>query len=180
MFAYPFFALTCQKLKTENNKLNIYTQYLYEINFWNYKTFFSQARRPCGTTHFIRPCTILHASGFGLPPKFKDWRYMLLYPQEIISFLSRLFNWCKKRAWNILYIRYMLLYAQEIISFLSRLFNWCKKRTWNVLYIRYMLLYPQNIISFSLSFIYQTNVKYYIYKVYAAICTRHHQFFYLV
>ena len=149
MFAYPFFALTCQKLKTENNKLNIYTQYLYEINFWNYKTFFSQARRPCGTTHFIRPCTILHASGFGLPPKFKDWRYMLLYPQEIISFLSRLFNWCKKR-------------------------------TWNVLYIRYMLLYPQNIISFSLSFIYQTNVKYYIYKVYAAICTRHHQFFYLV
>jgi hypothetical protein len=28
-------------------------------------TFFSQARRTCGTTHFIRPCTILHATGFG-------------------------------------------------------------------------------------------------------------------
>jgi hypothetical protein len=36
-------------------------------------TFFSQARRTCGTTHFIRPCTILHATGFGLPPYFEDW-----------------------------------------------------------------------------------------------------------
>ena len=35
-------------------------------------TFFSQARRTCGTTHFIRPCTILHATGFGLPPYFED------------------------------------------------------------------------------------------------------------
>ena len=35
-------------------------------------TFFSQARRTCGTTHFIRLCTILHATGFGLPPNFED------------------------------------------------------------------------------------------------------------
>ena len=35
-------------------------------------TFFSQARRTCGTTHFIRLCTILHATGFGLPPYFED------------------------------------------------------------------------------------------------------------
>jgi hypothetical protein len=35
-------------------------------------TFFSQDRRTCGTTHFIRPCTILHATGFGLPPNFED------------------------------------------------------------------------------------------------------------
>ena len=35
-------------------------------------TFFSQARRACGTTHFIRLCTILHASGFGLPLNFED------------------------------------------------------------------------------------------------------------
>ena len=35
--------------------------------------FFSPARRTCGTTHFIRPCTILHATGFGLPPNFEDW-----------------------------------------------------------------------------------------------------------
>jgi hypothetical protein len=34
--------------------------------------FFSQARRTCGTTNFIRPCTILHATGFGLPPYFED------------------------------------------------------------------------------------------------------------
>jgi hypothetical protein len=36
---------------------------------WNYMTFFSQARWACGTTHF---CTILHALGFGLPPKVED------------------------------------------------------------------------------------------------------------
>ena len=36
-------------------------------------TFFSQARRTCGTTHFMRLCTILHAMGFGLLPNFEDW-----------------------------------------------------------------------------------------------------------
>jgi hypothetical protein len=35
-------------------------------------TFFSQARQTCGTTHFIRPCTILQATGFRLPPNFED------------------------------------------------------------------------------------------------------------
>jgi hypothetical protein len=33
LFAYPFFALTRQQLKTENNKLNIYTQYLMKSTF---------------------------------------------------------------------------------------------------------------------------------------------------
>jgi hypothetical protein len=47
---------------------------------WNYMTFFSQARRTCGTTHFICLCTILHATGFGLPPKFEDW-----YSQTCLS-----------------------------------------------------------------------------------------------
>jgi hypothetical protein len=44
--------------KTENNKLNIYwyTQYLMKSTFENIWLFFSQAR------HFIRLCTILHAS----------------------------------------------------------------------------------------------------------------------
>ena len=37
-----------------------------------YMTFCSQARRTCGTTHFIRPCTILHATGIGPPPNFED------------------------------------------------------------------------------------------------------------
>jgi hypothetical protein len=35
-------------------------------------TFFSQARRTSGTTRFIRPCAILHATGIGLPPNFED------------------------------------------------------------------------------------------------------------
>jgi hypothetical protein len=39
-------------------------------------TFFSQAHRTCGTTHFIRPCTILHATGFGLPPNFEDCKWV--------------------------------------------------------------------------------------------------------
>jgi hypothetical protein len=49
-------------------------------------TFFSQARRTCGTTHFIRLCTILHATGFGLPPKFEDCRiyYSLISVQKKI------------------------------------------------------------------------------------------------
>ena len=72
MFAYPFSALTQQQLKTENNKLNIYTQYLMKST-WNHMTFFSQACRTCGTTQFIHLCAILHATGFGLPPKFEDW-----------------------------------------------------------------------------------------------------------
>ena len=38
-------------------------------------TFFSQACLTCGTTHFIRPCTILHATGIGLPPNFEDCRW---------------------------------------------------------------------------------------------------------
>jgi hypothetical protein len=29
---------------------------------------FSRARQTCGTSHFIHPCTIVHATGFGLPP----------------------------------------------------------------------------------------------------------------
>jgi hypothetical protein len=49
-------------------------------------TFFSQACRTCGTTHFIRLCTILHATGFGIPPNFEDcckchnvWFFLLFF-----------------------------------------------------------------------------------------------------
>ena len=45
-------------------------------------TFFSQARRTCGTTHFIRPCTILHATGFGLPSYFEDCVFNYLLPDN--------------------------------------------------------------------------------------------------
>jgi hypothetical protein len=50
-------------------------------------TFFSQACRTCGTTHFIRPCTVLHATGFGLPPNFED---CIRYSKDLSSvfFLS--------------------------------------------------------------------------------------------
>jgi hypothetical protein len=74
LFAYPFFALTWQQLKMDNNKLNIYTQYLMKSILKLYD-FFSQARRACGTTHFVRLCTILHVSGFRLPLDFVDWSW---------------------------------------------------------------------------------------------------------
>jgi hypothetical protein len=64
-----FFALTRQQLKTENNKLNICTQYLMKSTFETIWLFFSQARRTCGTTHFIRLCTILHATDYRLISK---------------------------------------------------------------------------------------------------------------
>ena len=75
LFAYLFFALTRQHLKTEKNKLNIYwyTQYLMKSTFETMWLFFSQAR------HFIRLCTILHASGFGLPAKFEDCNIIYMY-----------------------------------------------------------------------------------------------------
>ena len=67
LIAYQFCALTRQYLKTENNKLNIkwYTLYLMKSTFETIWLCFSQAR------HFIRLCTNLHASGFGLPPQFE-------------------------------------------------------------------------------------------------------------
>ena len=86
LFAYPFFALTRQHLKTENNKLNInwYTQYLMKSTFENI-LLFSQAR------HFIRLCTMLHASGFGLPPRFEDCKYYIYIYIEIL-----------RRAWPLI------------------------------------------------------------------------------
>jgi hypothetical protein len=41
LFAYPFIALTQQQLKTENNKLNIYTQYLMKSILKLYDFFFT-------------------------------------------------------------------------------------------------------------------------------------------
>ena len=45
MFAYPFFALTRQQLKTENNKLNTYTQYLMKSTFETMWLFFHRSVR---------------------------------------------------------------------------------------------------------------------------------------
>jgi hypothetical protein len=50
-------------------------------------TFFSQARRTCGTTHFIPLCTILHAMGFGLPPYFEDW-FCVIGAYPALNFVS--------------------------------------------------------------------------------------------
>jgi hypothetical protein len=93
LFAYPFFALTRLHLKTENNKLYIngYTQYLMKSTFENIWPF-SQAR------HFIRLCTILHASGFGLPPRFEDCKYYIYKGVDVVEWSRaldvRLSEWC--------------------------------------------------------------------------------------
>ena len=73
LFAYPFFALTLQQLKTENNKLNIYKQYLMKSTFETIWFFFTGLSDLWNYSHFIRLCTISRATGFGLPPNFEDW-----------------------------------------------------------------------------------------------------------
>jgi hypothetical protein len=50
LFAYPFFALTRQQLKTENNKLNIYTQYFMKSTFETIWLFF---HRPFGLVELL-------------------------------------------------------------------------------------------------------------------------------
>ena len=66
-------------------------------------TFFSQAHRTCGTTHFIRLCTILHATGFELPPNFEDWfcqKYLLSYyviTYIVLSIMFVLATFCSGR-----------------------------------------------------------------------------------
>jgi hypothetical protein len=50
LFAYPFSALTRQQLKTENNKLDIYTQYLMKSTFETIWLFF---HRPVGLVELI-------------------------------------------------------------------------------------------------------------------------------
>jgi hypothetical protein len=68
-------------------------------------TFFSQACRTCGTTHFIRLCTILHATGFGLPPNFEDC-YVQTQTSVIFSNISMI----------IMYYEYMT--TQHFVRFL--------------------------------------------------------------
>ena len=58
-------------------------------------TFCSQVRRTCGTTHFIRPCTILHATGIGLPPNFEDCigQCWFFYPHFYAVFWQPFWKW---------------------------------------------------------------------------------------
>ena len=67
MFAYPFFALTRQQLKTENNKLNIYTQYLMKSTFETIRLFF---HRPVGFVELL----ILYACVQFYTPRASDYR----------------------------------------------------------------------------------------------------------
>jgi hypothetical protein len=112
LFAYPFFALTRQQLKTENNKLNIYTQYLMKSTFETIWLFF---HRPVGLVELF----ILYTTGFGLPPYFKDcegyyviiWlivricvfikEWKLIYSELFILKRKRMENW--GGSWHKLY-----------------------------------------------------------------------------
>ena len=75
MFAYLLFALTRQQLKTENNKLNIYTQYLTKSTFETIWLFF---HRRVGLVELL----ILYATGFGLPSYFEDCVFNYLLPDN--------------------------------------------------------------------------------------------------
>ena len=67
MFAYPFFALTRQQLKTENNKLNIYTQYLMKSTF---ETIWLFVHRPVGLVELL----ISYARVQFYTPRASDYR----------------------------------------------------------------------------------------------------------
>ena len=68
-------------------------------------TFFSQACLTCGTTHFICPCTILHATGFGLPPNFEDWKYAFSF-LKLSGFASILLHDSSRRiVWSVSLIK---------------------------------------------------------------------------
>ena len=67
MFAYPLFALTRQQLKRENNKLNIYTQYLMNSTFETIWLFF---HRPVGLLELL----ILYTCVQFYMPRASDYR----------------------------------------------------------------------------------------------------------
>jgi hypothetical protein len=70
---YAFFLLTLKSSQKWRSPLfGAWNQ------LWKLWLFFSQARRTCGTTHCIRQCTILHATGFGLQLAVKclTWSYI--------------------------------------------------------------------------------------------------------
>ena len=58
-------------------------------------TFFSQARRTCGTTHLIRLCTILHVTCFGLLSNFKDWSMEMLILVNSVLLFNTILESCK-------------------------------------------------------------------------------------
>ena len=66
--------------------------------------FFSQARRTCGATHLIRPCTILHTTGFGLPPNFENCLYSASPPT------------CKNRAGHTTNVTLSPLLANSLVN----------------------------------------------------------------
>jgi hypothetical protein len=76
VFQHPFFPLTRQQLKTENNKLNIYTQYLMKSTFETIWLFF---HRPVGLVELL----ILYARAQFYTPRTSDYR---LNSKTVISF----------------------------------------------------------------------------------------------
>ena len=93
MFAWPFFALTRQQLKTENNKLNIYTQYLVKSTFETIWLFF---HRPVGLVELL----ILYARVQFYTPRASDYRLIsktvylqnLLYRQNEVQVIRPLLS----------------------------------------------------------------------------------------
>ena len=78
MFAYPFFALTRQQLKTENNKLNIYTQYLMKSTFETIWLFF---HRPVRLVELL----ILYARVQFYTPRASDYRLISKTAERLSS-----------------------------------------------------------------------------------------------
>ena len=88
MFAYPFFALTRQQLKTANNKLNIYTQFLKLYDF-----FFHW---PVGLVELL----ILYASVQFYTPQALDYRLISKTAPEVVCLTFQTSRHEKDGTWS--------------------------------------------------------------------------------
>ena len=132
MFAYPFFPLTRQQLKTENNELNIYTQYLMKSTFETIWLFF---HRPVGLVELL----ILYARVQFYTPRASDYRLNSktgLMQNEISWYISLHYSWTKTVQSKIDWLNF--IFCVDIHSFFTPIS------------FDYFLLYKWYLLLFSL------------------------------
>ena len=103
MFAYPCFALTRQQLKTENNKLNIYIQYLMKSTFETIWLFF---HRPVGFVELLilYACVQIYTSDYRLISKTvkteQIWTPTAICATVVLHRINYYFSQGKLELWS--------------------------------------------------------------------------------
>ena len=98
MFAYPFFALTWQQLKTGNNKLNIYTHYLMKSTF---ETIWLFVHRPVGLVELL----ISYARVQFYTPQASDYRLISKTANTKFVIVVKTLKMCTEYGENICYFQ---------------------------------------------------------------------------